>query len=102
MKTKNSFALLTLGFACVILPTVALIGCAGKEVKVTRADLPAAVAATLDKEAAGGKVTEMEKEVVKGKTQYCFDVQKPDGEWDLCIAEDGKLIESKLDKPAKK
>lgn len=102
MQTRNTFVGLTLGAVGLLAPVTVLTGCEGKEMKVTRAELPAAVAATLDREAAGGKVTEMEKEVRHGKTQYSFDVQKADGEWDLDIAEDGTVIHKKLDKPVKK
>lgn len=63
-----------------------------KETPVAITELPAAVKATLDKETAGGKVTESEKEMKNGKTVYSFDAQVGGKYWDIAIAEDGKLI----------
>jgi hypothetical protein len=70
-----------------------LAGCAGsKETPVAMTDLPPAVRATLDRESAGGKVTELEKEVKKGKTVYSADATISGVNWDISIAEDGTLI----------
>lgn len=63
-----------------------------KETPVAMTELPAAVKATLDKETAGGKVTESEKEMKDGKTVYSFDAEVGGKYWDIMIAEDGKLI----------
>jgi len=64
----------------------------GHETPVAMADLPAAVKATLDKETAGGKVTEVEKEMKDGKTVYSADAEVGGKYWDITVAEDGKLI----------
>ncbi len=72
------------------------------ETPVAMKDLPAAVRATLDRETAGGKVTEVEKEMKDGKTVYSADAEVGGKSWDITIAEDGKLISKELEKPEKK
>jgi uncharacterized membrane protein YkoI len=74
-----------------------LAGCS-HEKTISMAEMPAAPRATLDAEAKGGKVTEVEKETKDGKTVYCADVTSADGKkWDVEIGEDGKLISKKPD-----
>jgi len=67
------------------------------EVTVKLADLPAAVRKTLEKEAAGGKIGEIEKETENGKTTYEADVTINGEEREIEIAEDGKLISNEAD-----
>jgi uncharacterized membrane protein YkoI len=55
-------------------------------------DVPAAVRATLERESAGGKVTEVEKEVIKGRTIYSADMTINGADWDIAVAEDGTVI----------
>jgi len=69
-----------------------------KEQAVTTDQLPPAVATTLARESAGGKVTEIEKEVKKGKTVYSADVVVDGKTWDISIAEDGTVISKELEK----
>ena len=77
---------------------LALIGCAKHEVKVSENDTPAPVRATLDKEAAGGKITEIEKETKDGKVVYSADITDKAGKkWDVTVGEDGKLISKEAD-----
>jgi hypothetical protein len=77
---------------------LALIGCAGNEVKTSINEVPAAVRATIEKEAGGGKITEFEKESHKGKTVYSADITDNSGKkWDVDVAEDGTLISKKPD-----
>ncbi len=79
--------------AASVLALAGITGCSGnKETPVMVADLPAAVRATLDRESAGGKVTEVEKEMKKGKTIYSADATINGVAWDIAIAEDGTLI----------
>ena len=85
-----------------------LAGCAncckteeGKETPVALKDVPAAVRATLDKEAAGGKVTEVEKEVKDGKTVYSADIEVGGKAWDVVVGEDGRLISKEQEKAGK-
>ena len=80
-----------------LLLTLAASGCAShgtdaKEVPVTMTDLPPAVRATLDRESAGGKVTEIERETKNGKTTYSADMTIAGVEWDIAIAENGSVI----------
>lgn len=68
------------------------------EVKVSMADLPSAVRATLEKETAGGRITEIEKETKKGAVVYEAEATLDGKEWKFKIGEDGGLISKKLDK----
>ncbi|MGB9625538.1 MAG: PepSY domain-containing protein [Phycisphaerae bacterium] len=68
-----------------------------KEQKVTLDQVPAAVKATILKEAAGGKVGDVEREVKGGKTVYEADVEKDGKEFELKVAEDGTLIARKAE-----
>jgi len=68
------------------------------EQAVTMEQLPAPVAATLSREAAGGKVTELEKEMKHGKVVYSADVEQNGKTWDVTIAEDGTLMSKKQEK----
>jgi uncharacterized membrane protein YkoI len=70
----------------------------GSEVPVKMADLPAAVRATLEKEAAGGKVMEVEKEMQNGKTVYSADVMVKGQTWDITVDESGKVIKKEMEK----
>ncbi len=74
----------------------------GQETVVRMTDLPAAVKATLDKETAGGKVTEIEREMKDGKTVYSADAEVGGKYWDITIAEDGKLISKTEEKKEEK
>lgn len=73
-------------------------GCASEhEQKVAMNDVPPAVRATLEHEAAG-TVTESEKEIEHGRTVYEFHVAGAGGQWKVHIAEDGTLLEKKLER----
>lgn len=99
MSMKSAFytVVLVLAVAIAAVALVGLSGCASHQVAVTRDELPAAVKATLDRETAGGTVTELEKETKDGKTCYCADAKIDGKAWDICIAEDGSLISKKRD-----
>jgi hypothetical protein len=68
------------------------------ETPVKMADLPVAVRATLEKEAAGGKVMEVEKEMQNGKTVYSADVMVKGQTWDITVDESGKVIKKEMEK----
>jgi len=83
----------------------ALIGCGShahrqekNEVAVSLADLPAAARATLERESAGGKVTEVEKENKNGRTVYSADLMVGGVAWDITVAEDGTVISKEREK----
>jgi uncharacterized membrane protein YkoI len=68
-----------------------------KDQKVDFNALPAAVRATAEANAQGGKITEAELEIEDGKQQYSIEVKKDSGtKFDIEIAPDGKLL--KVDK----
>jgi hypothetical protein len=87
---------------CLIVSTLAIFAISGcvssggrhedKEVPIAMGDVPAAVRATLERESAGGKVTEVEKEVKKGRTIYSADMTINGADWDIAVAEDGTVI----------
>ena len=65
---------------------------------VTLEQLPPAVRKTIEKEAAGNKIEEIEKEIEDGKTVYEAEVTIDGKEWEIEVAEDGKLISKAEDK----
>ena len=67
--------------------------CEDDGVEVARADVPAAVMATIEREAMGGKIGEIERETEDGKVVYVAEVTINGEEWEIEVAEDGKLIE---------
>jgi len=69
----------------------------GDEVKVSIDQVPAAVRATLMKESGGAKIDSVDKEMKKGQTIYETDVKLNGKNWEIQVAEDGKLISKKLD-----
>jgi len=94
--------------AGLVIPIVAaglLGGCSnGKttETKVALTDVPPAVRATLEREAGGGKITEVEREVKDGKTIYSADIESGGAAWDVVVGEDGKLISKEQEKAGEK
>ena len=88
--------------------TVTVGGCASssssrsrddeREVTVTLAELPAAVRATLEREAAGGSIEEIERETGNdGLVVYSADTKIAGKVYDIEIAADGTLIGRDLD-----
>jgi uncharacterized membrane protein YkoI len=67
------------------------------EVKVTFDQLPAAVQATLKDEAGSGSIGDIAKETKDGTVTYEADVTKDGNKLEVKIAEDGKLIQSKIE-----
>lgn len=65
---------------------------------VTLEQLPPAVRKTIEKEAGGNKIEEIEKETENGKTVYEAEVTIDGKEWEIEVAEDGKLISKAEDK----
>lgn len=68
-----------------------------KEVKVTLDQVPAAAKATLEKEAEGAKITDVDKETEKGKTIYETDAKINGHNYEIKVLEDGTLLSKKLD-----
>ena len=84
--------------------SVACLGCAelaaveaqdSKEEKVKLEDCPQAVQDTLKKASAGGKIEEIEKETENGKTVFEAEVVIDGDEYEVKVAEDGKLLSKK-------
>jgi len=94
--------------ASFILSALAITGCASHndreddEVTVAMGDVPPAVRATLERESAGGKVTEIEKEMKNGKTVYSADMTINGADWDIQVAEDGAVISKEREKAGEK
>ena len=90
---------------------LALIGCANsemwgkrgdddddaKEQQVSMDQVPAAVKATLTKEASGGQIQEVEKTTWRGRTAYEADVMMDGKEWEVTVRDDGQLLRKLLD-----
>ena len=87
----------------IVLP-ISLLAEEEKEAKeanstvVTLEQLPPAVRKTIEKEAGGNKIEEIEKETKDGKTVYEAEVTIDGKEWEIEVAEDGKLISKAEDK----
>lgn len=95
---KLSFKLAVPGLLSIAF-ALASTGCSSsQEAPVAMSELPPAVKATLDRETAGGTITESEREVKKGKTVYSFDAELGGKKWDIAIAEDGTLLSKELEK----
>ncbi|MEI8248151.1 MAG: PepSY-like domain-containing protein [Lentisphaerota bacterium] len=86
--------------SCVIVMCAAALlglntGCAmfeSKEQIISINELPAAVKSQAEKEVAGCKVKEVEKEKKHGKVIYTIDYEQNGTEMELEYSEDGKLI----------
>src|SRR5689334_20834133 len=72
------------------------------EVKVKIADVPEAVRKTLAKESDNAKIDEVDKETEHGKTIYEADVKIGGTNYEIKVAEDGKLISKKIDEEDEK
>ena len=90
LSMKSIVGVLTVMALALALPALA----AGKEEKVKLADCPEAVQKTINDNANGGKIVEIEKETGKdGTVTYEAEVKKTDGtEIEIVVAADGKLI----------
>ena len=70
---------------------------------VPRRDVPAAVWATIESNAAGGKVTEVTKETINGILYYYGEVKGADRQWTkICVRETGELVKVEPDKARNK
>jgi len=67
-----------------------------KALKVKFADAPAAVQKTMTEQAKGAKIDSLDKEVEKGQTVYEADVMLDGKEYEIVVAEDGKLVSKDL------
>jgi hypothetical protein len=97
MSTK-SFTLTLLAVLAIVLAAwllVAASGCAAKTISAD--DLPPAVRSTLERETAGGRVVEIERVATKGKVNYTADAQIGGKNYEIVIAEDGKLVSKELE-----
>ena len=90
LKIKRIMGVLLAAGLALAIPALA----DGKEEKVKLADCPEAVQKTINDNANGGKIVEIEKETSKdGTVTYEAEVKKADGtEIEIVVAADGKLI----------
>ncbi len=78
--------------AALVVPALAY---AGQD--LTLDQLPPAVRATVERETKGGQVTDIELDTELGKKIYEVEFSVEGKEWELDIAEDGALLERRLD-----
>jgi hypothetical protein len=92
--------------ALMVVSSAVCLGCAAlaieeaqesKEEKVKLEDCPQAVQDTLKKASAGGKIEEIEKETEDGKVVYEAEVVIEGDEYEVKVAEDGKLLGKTLE-----
>jgi hypothetical protein len=90
MKT----ALKTVSLAAAALLALPLVGRSAEheEQHLTMGQLPAPVKGTLEKESAGGKIGEIERETEHGRTFYEAEIVKDGKESYVHVAEDGKVL----------
>ena len=82
----------TLLQAAVLVPALAHAG-----PDLTIEQLPAPVRATVEQETKGGKITDIEQDHERGKVIYEVEFTLDGKEYELDVAEDGKLLERRLD-----
>lgn len=89
-RTKGLLPLIGLG----VVGTLAFVAWAAQEdeEQVTLDQIPAAVKATILKESAGGKITEIERETKNGKTVYEAEFLLDGNEIEIKVAPDGTLL----------
>ena len=95
---KKLYAIVVLGLAVGIVCWAfgpGLINAKGNEIKAS--DLPEAVRATLEREAPGAEIEEIEMEEEGGKVVYEIEVEIDGKEMELEIAADGTLLEKEAD-----
>jgi len=71
-----------------------------KEQTISLRDLPRAVRATIKKHAAGGKITEIEKDTVDGTARYEAEVVRDGKEFDIIVSIKGKYLGTEGEKEA--
>ena len=88
MRMQNRYTIALAALTLTSLPAVA----GADDERVTLDQVPAAVRATIERESAGGKVEEIEREADDGKTVYEVEIEKDDKEIEIHVAEDGKIL----------
>ena len=97
MKTLNSLMIIV-ALLFIAAPVFAKNHKKAPGVLVKMKDLPAPAQATLQQNANGGKVKEIEKETVNNLTIYCAEVKGTDGKWSkVYVKEAGDLIKIEPD-----
>lgn len=91
MKLKH---LMTVLVVCLLVAATGMAGYAGQnhEEEISMSEVPAAVKATMDSRLGDGKITEIVKKTIRGKTIYEFEVKQKGEELDYSIAADGKFL----------
>ena len=97
MKTLNTF-LVILALLFIGGPSFAKNHKKSRGVAVKLKDIPARVQTTLQTNAAGGKLKEVEKDIINGQIVYCAEVKGTDGKWSkVYVKEAGDLIKVEPD-----
>lgn len=79
-----------------------VVGCAGHEKTISINDVPSPARAGLERAAAGGKITSIEKGTKDGKVVYSADATINGKAYDITVDESGKLISKELEDPNEK
>jgi len=90
------------GLAIVLAATLGLCSCSymihdESEEEISLAQCPAPVKATIEKEAKGGTIEEIEKETENGKVIYEAEIVVGGKAYEIRVAPDGKLLSKELD-----
>lgn len=97
LRWKTVLGFVLAAALCVSIAAVSMADKDEKEEAVTIEQLPAAVQTTLQAQAAGGTILEIEKETEDGKVVYEAEISKDGKTVEVEIAEDGTLIKSEVD-----
>jgi hypothetical protein len=63
-----------------------------KEQIISLKDLPRSVRATIEKHASGGKITEIEKDIVEGIVRYEAEIVRDGKKFDILVSTEGKYL----------
>jgi uncharacterized membrane protein YkoI len=97
---KKYFWLMVAAFIICLMVVISCAHMDGRETKeedVSLDQVPAAVKATILKEAGGATITELERETEDGRVIYEAEFEVDGKEIEINVAEDGKLISREVD-----
>jgi Ethanolamine utilization protein EutJ (predicted chaperonin) len=78
------------------------VGCAGHEKTIALTDMPGPARAGLERAAAGGQITSVEKTTKNGQVVYSADATINGKAYDITVDESGKLISKELEEENEK
>jgi hypothetical protein len=90
-------SVITLGMSMVLSASATAFPVAAWADRVAIETLPAPVRATIERETAGGRIKEIDRETKKGQRVYEVEFIRDNREQEIYIGEDGAVIKRKAD-----